>query len=260
MYGKHLTALGIALLTSALSLGAWAADEKPSTHVLPREPKAAVIILDSKGGMLRRVSADPVLQVNADGSILVGDPYGAGRKVEGTLTAEELQTLLGFILDQQQLAKITPDDLKMKAMMAVSDGITTVLTVNADDAAQQLSGYAVEMVAQQNGADSAAARFIVITKKLYGLADLTRLGGRPGLEKLIAAANTALKAQHPAEGQLVAGELKQAYAPAAGGAKAVFAHKVILSTGKWHMVWVTVTQPASGDATVSVQKGSDQPG
>src|SRR4051812_35984928 len=96
-----------------------AGKEGKKKHVVSAEKGDVVILMDSKGGMLRRVSEDPQLKVLADGTVLVGDPFGLGRAAEGKLSLEELQGLLRFVLDEEKFGTITPGDLKMKQLMAI---------------------------------------------------------------------------------------------------------------------------------------------
>jgi hypothetical protein len=234
-------------------------DEKPKTHTVAADPASPVITYDTKGGMIMRKSDDPVLQILADGTITASDPYGGGKKAQSKLTPAELQEILRFILDRQKLADIKPDDLRMKGLVMVTDASTTSLTVEADGAKQQFSVHALDFVAGQAGPDSAAARLVAITHRLSQLADITKLGGQAAFQKLLDAANAALKTQSPADGPLTAQDLIRADAPADGSTAAFFNHKTTLPSGQWHMVSVTINQPKTGEPTIKIQKGADMP-
>ncbi len=247
-----------AMFVSAVCI---AADEKPKTYTLPKDAATPVIVMDHKGGMIMRKSDEPFLQVMPDGAVIVGDPWGAGRKVEGKITGDELQSLLRYVMEEQKFGEIQAADLRMKGRMVVMDAATTTISVQVDGAKQELAGRAVEMVAQQNGENSPAAHFVAVNMKLNDLANVIKLGGTKELAKFLDAANAKLKKDLPDDGQFEAKDLKRADAPAAGGAMAVFGKKVTMPDGKWHLIDVTVTQSAAGKTTVKVQKGRDvQPG
>ena len=256
MNAKRIMLVVVLAVASMAALAV--AEEKPKTHTLPKDAATPVIVYDATGGMILRVNNEPLLEVLADGTVKAGDPWGQGRKVEGKISAEELQGLLRFILDQQKFSEITAKDLQLPAGMMVTDASTTTLTVDADGNQQHLSGRAVETVARRAGPNSPAARFETIVRRLDNLINVTKLGGAAATQKLLDAANAALKADHPKDGQVAAEDILRVSVPKDGGCEAVFVHKVTAPGGKWHMVQVTVNQPADGKAKVTVATGAEQ--
>ncbi len=189
-----------------------AADEKGKPYKLPADPKAAVITMEFKGGMILRKGNDPALTVLADGTVIVGDAWGTEPRVEGKVTGEELQALLQYILDDQQFAQIRPDDLKMKGNVRVGDGLATTILINADGKTVTTSGYAVDAVASEAGPHSPAARYVAVLSRLNHFRYMMILGGEEGLKKEIALANAELKKQQPAEPGFEPGDLHIAFA------------------------------------------------
>ncbi|HEY9774925.1 MAG TPA: hypothetical protein V6C81_14270 [Planktothrix sp.] len=113
--------------------------ETSRTHQLPKDGQTAVIVDSSLGGLRRHVSQEPLLQVLADGTVKVGDPFGQGIKMEGKLSAQELQALLGYILDQQHFWDIKPDDLCLRPGLKVTDATTTKVMVECDGSQYEVS-------------------------------------------------------------------------------------------------------------------------
>ena len=167
-------------------------------HQLPDNPKAVVIQYDQpiyiSGRKLPR--SGPDLQILADGTIVVHDPFGrpqglggalpdrlvpggivpggvvpdgggaepAGhvKKIESTkLSAKEMQALLAFIVDEQKFFEVKVDNSQLQRMLA--DANNTSIQVDIDGKKKQHHVYAIDQAArfatEENGLTQMRAIF-----------------------------------------------------------------------------------------------------
>jgi hypothetical protein len=219
-----------------------------------------VITLDTNGGMILRRNQDPVFQILSDGTATVGNPFGMGRPVTGKLTADQLQDLLHFILDEEKFADITPADMQRPGNIRVTGATTTMISVDADGNHHQAGGAAVELLAQQAAPHSPAARFEEIDRRLQAVCRVITLGGDDGVKKFLEAANAQLKTDLPDEAPLIADDLILARALPDGTTTATFRRKTTLANGGWHLTQVVVTDDGKGNLSAKAEKGADQNG
>ena len=72
-------------------------------YALPDDPKAQVIVFNFKGGFTPpRKNNDPTLQILADGTMILGAPFGTLKRLEHKITQGQLQKLLAFMLQEPQ--------------------------------------------------------------------------------------------------------------------------------------------------------------
>src|SRR5947209_6107209 len=89
-------------LFASLVLSAAAAQGQDKTAVeLPRDPTTVVLTLDHRGGGLKRADPEPVLEIRADGRVVVGNPFAIGKRVETKIPVAEVQALLRFAVKEQ---------------------------------------------------------------------------------------------------------------------------------------------------------------
>jgi RNA polymerase sigma factor (sigma-70 family) len=182
-------AVVLALVLVSVGLGgwrtyrAWAADDKNSGDakkeiVLPKDPKAVVLSMKMTGGMLRNVTDDPYLQIQADGRVVVTERT-TGAKKESKLSAEQLQDLLRFVIQENDFLDITDkkmqDDLakaqgNAKVGIAVGDGCTALIRVQANDKDHKVSYYAADVYAKAYPKAKSLTQFVAIEKRLQDLA------------------------------------------------------------------------------------------
>ena len=68
-------------------------------HALSDDPSAVAIQWRTLGGLAGRDDNPPDITIFADGSITVGPRLGRGETVKGQITAERLQQLMSFAID-----------------------------------------------------------------------------------------------------------------------------------------------------------------
>ena len=78
-------------------------------YKLPEKADAAVITLDYAGGQIRRVNEEPVLEIRANGVVVLGNPWGHSERIETKITEENL-----MIAKKQQKTKISSRTLLLQ--------------------------------------------------------------------------------------------------------------------------------------------------
>jgi hypothetical protein len=162
------------VLANGLALAA-----EPKDIPLPKDPKAAVITLDYRGGFTPpRRSEDPYLVIRADGSVIVTDPFGQQKTVETRLAAKDLQALLRFAIVDNNFfgfdaakvaAAVKAEQAKKGPGLAIADAATTIIRISADGKANEAKYYALGMAANQYPAVKELGQLRAIEQKLMAV-------------------------------------------------------------------------------------------
>lgn len=247
-----------------------AADKKQKRHTLPKDPKAAVIVLEYQGGFTPpRTNNEPALTIQADGTVILGAPFGQRKRIEAKIDQNELQELLRYLLDDQQMAKF--DSAKVKdavraeqqkkggLAIAIADASTPYLLVNADGKEYEAKYYALGMMASQYPAVKELARFEAARKRLEQFRSKVAIGGPKVVTKYLAMANEQLKADHPQVPALNDEHLQSAGEFVNGRVYVSFNRQEKLDDGDVRYTSVSINVPANDKpqvrANVSVRPG-----
>jgi hypothetical protein len=184
-------------------------------YKLPEDPRAAVLVMDSKGGMLRRVDKTPMLTVLADGTVQLASPYGMRKAMEVTISKDELQALLAIVLHTHNFEKVDPakinqEMMQAKKMLHVADAATSRVKVDLPGHSHEASMYAVGIMARQFPDIQSLQDFDAILKHLRVFTSRIYAGGEKGIAQRLAVINKALLAEHEQARPLSPGDMTSA--------------------------------------------------
>ena len=123
---------------AALLVGAAAPGQEKPRIDLPRNGTTPVITLDYLGGAMKRGNDEPHLVIQADGTVIVGNPYVIGKHVETKIPLVEVQALLRYIVHEQHFfdfdpakakAAVQEEQKKNGVAVDVGDGSTTIIRI-----------------------------------------------------------------------------------------------------------------------------------
>jgi RNA polymerase sigma factor (sigma-70 family) len=168
-----------------------AADPATATQkeiVLPKDSKAVVLSMEVGGGMLKNASPEPFLLIQADGKVIRTDRV-TGAKRESRLSPLELQELLRFVIQDNDFFNV--DRKKIDAGVAqaqagkpfgiaVGDGRTTGIRVDANNKRHDVSSYAAATQQAQYPKVKPLAQFVAIEWRLDQLGYLMELAPLAG--------------------------------------------------------------------------------
>ena len=232
-------------------------DKKPGLNQfeLPDDPKAAVIVLDYRGGRLRRKTDDPVLTILANGSLRIANPWGMSREVKSQLSPAELQELLSEIITENRFFEADSDGIKTAVLEAarakgrigrILDSSTVSIRVRVNGKEQEVSYYALSFFAKRHPEVAELQRLNAVNKRLDRLMSFIRAGGRKGATEYLQQANQELKKKFPKESPFTLDDLRYCNMYANGTTKLQFYRGVPDDTGK-------VVSYASASITVSAE-------
>jgi hypothetical protein len=149
-----------------------AGDPKPKI-VLPKDPMALVVTYDPGAGGFIRKGPAPYLKIQADGQVLVTNLHD-GSKKEAKLTANQLQELLAFIIQENDFFKLTKakieDGIKEAypkgPFIAVGGAGTSVISVQANGKRHEVSFRAASAYARTYPKVRPLAQFAAIERWL----------------------------------------------------------------------------------------------
>lgn len=206
MHPGHHLLLALALTAGLFALEAKAQEAaKPPVYELPKDPKAAVIVLDYKGGFTPpRVSDKPAMTIHADGSILLPARFQGQKEYTGKLSPDELQELLHFIVGKNDFfgydakavaAKIAKAEAGKPRIM-IADAASTHIEVTVNGKTHKADRYALGMRA--GAADvPEVGRLQNIQQRLQREMSTIQFGGKERVLEYLKLANAELKAKHP---------------------------------------------------------------
>jgi hypothetical protein len=161
-----------------------------TTHALPADATATVIVFDYSGGMLKPQNDDPLMVIRADGSVTLGNRYKKNARIETKITKDDLQALLRMAIDTNDFFKINAAeieqslDAKLKreneklaakgiakvGPRGISDAATTAVRIHADGKDHEVQYYALDMHARDDERltrlQNIATRLRVLEQKL----------------------------------------------------------------------------------------------
>ena len=158
-------------------------------HRLPADRDAVVVVFDSSGGFRAQPkTAAPILVVHASGRVTLANPSEEGT-IERNISAEQVQELLGYMLDENKFFDIDPAEVKRsiddeeaeKQALAHQQGIvrvgpnrsadaTTILVrVQADGREHEVSFDSPHTLAREYPSIAKLARFRAIQVRLIQL-------------------------------------------------------------------------------------------
>jgi RNA polymerase sigma factor (sigma-70 family) len=158
--------------------------------LLPKDPKAVVIYFDLRHGNAVEADRPPVLAIHADGKVVITDPTGAAKNVEGKLTAKELQDLMRFVVVDRKFYASSNNDVQTALMNAVRDaglafanGIdlrapVTHLSIYTRDKDQEVSCPSLEFCAGRYPKCESVVRLFQIQERLDKLMKQMREKGK----------------------------------------------------------------------------------
>ena len=176
-----------------------------STYTLPKDPEAVIVVYDEQSGFgLPRQNPGAVLTILRNGTVLMPDVFGNGRSFKGQLDEQEVQELLRFMIGKQKFFDYDMEKVKAAMKKAesdrnipqIADAPVQVFEVNIADREHRVSHYALGMATEYPEIES-LQQLLAIQKRLRGVMNQTRVGGRKGVERLLATANRELKSQLP---------------------------------------------------------------
>ncbi len=213
-------------------------------HTLPEAPGAIVILLDYKGGFTPpRENEDATFTIHADGKAVVGAPFGQSKKIEGKLTAEELQSLLAFILEENDFFDIATGPPIARPGLAIADAATTILRVQADGRDEGITYLGF-------GDDERLTKLRAITTRLQK--EITRLhaGGEEQIARFTEIANEQLKKAHPEAAPLTAENLTVAQHMVDDTRRLMYQRQLPLADGTTEHVSVHFMRKPDGELMV----------
>ena len=151
-------------------------DAKPPI-VLPKDPKALVLTFDPGAGGFVRKGPAPYLKIQADGAMTVTSLFD-GSKKESKLTAQQLQELLRFVIQENDFFNVTA--AKMDAaikdaagkgpFIAVGGAGTSVIRVQANGKKHEVSFRGASAYLRAYPKARPLAQFAAVEKRLSELA------------------------------------------------------------------------------------------
>lgn len=261
----------IAGLTGSLlliSTAVIAAPQKPTLetgarHQLPDDPRAVVISMDYKGGMLPRKDHSPVLQILANGTVKIGNPWGQSQEIEGQISTLELQQLLDMAITKNSFFKFDQETVKQAIraeqqagglFFRVADASTTVIRVHADDKDHTAEYYALSMHANRHPKIEELQNLQAIQKRLQQVMSVVKAGGPEATQKYLDQANAELRRQEPQAAPLTIGDLQYANIRPDGRRQLRFYRAKTNESGKVESyVSVQIDHPQQGEPKFTVQ-------
>jgi len=194
----------------------------------------AIIVYDSLGGMTARTGNDPRLAVYASGSAILGDPYGAGRRIESRLEPVQVQHLLDIVVDKYGFFNIDTDAIAQEMnelqtrddrVFAIADAGQSLIRVCTGTHAKEVKFYALDQAARQFPEIPALQHLHAIEQELRHTATWIRVGGDAGARAILASVNEQLSREHPEIEPLALENLDAAFTAADGSLSVYFSRR-----------------------------------
>ncbi|MCB9892700.1 MAG: hypothetical protein H6833_13690 [Planctomycetes bacterium] len=199
------------IVSASLLVPVVGAQEEPPRFQLPKDPKAIVLSLDYVGGFTPpRKTEDPYLRVLADGTMIAPPIFQEGEARTGKLSADELQTLLRFVVEEQKLlawdAEAVQRDIRKRQVPMLADASSTVVFLQLKDRKVEASQYALGMYVTESSpfvkegeAIPALVRLYAVERRLMHWHAIV-LGGDPERVKGLLARLNQQRSEGHAEG------------------------------------------------------------
>jgi hypothetical protein len=253
---KLLSMFGCVALAAVAALPAHAQqkDNAGMKYALPDDPKAAVIVLDFKGGFTPpRTSDEPTMTIRAGGSVEIPARFAGQKAYKGELTREDLQELLAFIIEKQEFFKYDAAKVREKLGAGglrpqVADAATTVIRVTANGETKEVSHYALGFGAKVKELDQLSA----IQQRLMRVQAVVQLGGKAEIGKWLELVNAELKKLHPDVAPFTADNLQHGGDRGDGSIYVSFARSVGDDPATAKHTSAFVIKPVTGDPKITV--------
>ena len=231
------------------------------SYALPQDdPKTPVVVLAYEGGFTSpRVNNEPDLQILADGTVILGAPFGQKKRIETKIELQRLQQLLKFLLDEQQFAKfnaqkvqdlVQAEQKKQGRAIAIDDAATTVIRIHADGKTVQARFYGLPMMAQQFPAVTELGQLEAARKHLEKLRAEVYAGGKQGVTHYLNLANQQLKEKYSSVSLLTTEDLRNAWQFSNGNTHVSFARDEQVGGGRSRFTSVTINIPSGENPRV----------
>lgn len=234
----------------------------PAEYPVPADPEVPVLTLDLSGGLRVPTPADfrrlPLVSVFSDGRIVCGAQVPDRPNQVGQLTPSELRELLAFVIQEQGLLRITPEQLtaEMQGYRSnLADGPTSTIQLRLQDRTHELSVYALRLAARELPDAPGLQALLAIEQRLRQVKQWGDLGSRAVLESALQAANEALARELPDANPWTENHLRRIERPVDGGVTLHFSRaKSISDDGYTLSMQVQRTQEGQPwQATLQVQ-------
>jgi hypothetical protein len=199
---RHLLASAVLV---ALFVSTANASQAPSFD-LPVDPSVPVITLKYVGGFteLPRQNINPMLTIRADGSVTVSDSLGRTKDIETNISAEEVQELLRFSLNEQSFLEFNTGDVLQAIVaqnarcgrsMRVEDGGTTVIHIRTADLDHEGSFNSLGVFAEAYPGVKSLGQLWTIERKLNRFVEEVKAGGKDVVSTAAEQASAFVKLQ-----------------------------------------------------------------
>jgi len=175
---------------------------------LPRDKRAVVVTLDFIGGFgPPREDKRPPLTIFADARVRVVDTAGKVRPLETKMSAEELQDLLRFAIDDHKFfdfdeaianREVSEEAKKTEFSFSTSDGFDTVIRIRTAEREHEARFYELSAHAYYYPDAKRVGDLAAVEERLSHLLNIVRAGGRGRVAEVLKAANDYLKTAYPA--------------------------------------------------------------
>lgn len=261
--------IGPAFSVGLLLVGLWLsvprhAGAQETTYTLPKDPETVILMYDEQNGFgLPRQNPGAVFTLLRDGTVLMPDVFGQGRSFKGKLDEQEVQDLLRFVIGEHKFFDYDMEQVKAAMKKAesereipqIADAPVQVFEVRIADREHRVSHYALGMATEYPEIES-LQQLLTIQKRLRGVMNQTRVGGRKGVERLLVAANRELKSQLPDIKPFTEDEFVGAYTRNDGVTTATFSRMFKDKEGKPNGTFVVASTEISekgGEPKVTIR-------
>ncbi|RMG33510.1 MAG: hypothetical protein D6725_15515 [Planctomycetota bacterium] len=254
---RRFTGVCVLTLLASGPMRTAAAAERARQHRLPQNPGTVVIAFDYEGGFTPpRQNQEPRLAIRADGTAVVGAPFGRRKRIQGRISPQRLSKIVSFLLDELHLA--TFDEEKIKQAVArenrkrgrfvprIADAPTTVVRIRADGREYVAKYYAVTMAAGMYPAIPELRRLEEARRFLERLCAELSLGGPQGVARMLALVNAELQKKFPNTPPLTERDLQGAGVNANGRVSVTFQREENLGAKRKRVTTANVIVPATG--------------
>ena len=155
---------------------------------LPKDSKAVVVSLDYDGGFASPPPGHPpVILVRANGTVESGQLFGNKKPEIFKIEAEEVQSLLRFIIEENKFFETDADAIqkKIKGRAHLADARGAIIIVNANGKQKKVHFYGLSILANQHKENKELQQLAAIEKQLQRLKIVVQVGGEKAVEQLV---------------------------------------------------------------------------
>ncbi len=212
------------------------------------------MVFDYQGGFTPpRTSNDATMTIRADGTVILGAPFGQLKRIETKIPSQKVQEILHRLLDEFHLDKF--DEAKVKRAVArvqmqrggiaprIADAPTTIVRIHADGKRSTAQYYAVGMVARQYPTVKELTHLEAARKYLEQVRAEVYLGGPKGVARYVKIANAELAKSTTKAPPLKAADLQSASVFADGRTTVSFQREEKLAPTRRRITSVIINVP-----------------